>query len=257
MINAATLDLITSFEGYHKALPDGSCTAYQEEINGKKDIPTIGWGTTRGVTMGMVWTRAQAEAALRKELEIHERRVETLIATPLNANEFGALVSFDFNAGGLTLEGGKPSKVLKAINAGDRQATAAALREWNHFGGKVCEGLVRRRAAEIALFLTPTETVEPAFMPQSAEPEAPKPLTKSGTMWGSFGTALAGVGVYLEQTFATLVDTASKWSEIGPARDMLANVAGNGKALSLGLLAGCVALIVSRRVKASQEGKPG
>lgn len=88
-------------------------------------------------------------------------------------------------------------------------------------------------------------------------PPAVKPLTKSGTMWGSFGTALAGVGVYLEQTFATLVDTASKWSEIGPARDMLANVAGNGKALSLGLLAGCVALIVSRRVKASQEGKPG
>lgn len=93
--------------------------------------------------------------------------------------------------------------------------------------------------------------------PVPEPPAAPNPLAKSGTIWGSAGTALAGVGVYLEQTFSTLVDTAAKWSEIGPARDMLSQVAGNGKALSLGLLAGCVTLIVSRRVKASQEGKAG
>lgn len=92
----------------------------------------------------------------------------------------------------------------------------------------------------------------PAIITQPANP-----LHKSGTIWGSVGTAVAGVGIYIEQTFQALVDAASKWSEIGPARDMLANVAGNGKALSLGLLAGCVVLIVSRRVKAAQEGKPG
>ncbi len=103
------------------------------------------------------------------------------------------------------------------------------------------------------------EVFEPAPAVETAASSQPavKPLTKSGTMWGSFGTAVAGVGVYLEQSFSALVDAAAKWSEIGPARDMLANVAGNGKALSLGLLAGCVALIVSRRVKASQEGKAG
>jgi peptidoglycan L-alanyl-D-glutamate endopeptidase CwlK len=103
------------------------------------------------------------------------------------------------------------------------------------------------------------EVFEPAPAVETAASAQPavKPLTKSGTMWGSFGTAVAGVGVYLEQSFSALVDAAAKWSEIGPARDMLANVAGNGKALSLGLLAGCVALIVSRRVKASQEGKAG
>ena len=62
------------------------------------------------------------------------------------------------------------------------------------------------------------------------------PLHKSGTLWGSAGISLAGVGIYIEQTFQTLVDAAAKWSEIGPARDMLSVVAGNGKALSLGLL---------------------
>lgn len=97
----------------------------------------------------------------------------------------------------------------------------------------------------------------PAVETTANSPPAPNPLHKSGTIWGSVGTAVAGVGVYLEQSFSALVDAATKWSEIGPARDMLANVAGNGKALSLGLLAGCVALIVSRRVKAAQEGKAG
>ena len=97
----------------------------------------------------------------------------------------------------------------------------------------------------------------PAVETVASSTPAPNPLHKSGTIWGSVGTAVAGVGVYLEQTFSALVDAAAKWAEIGPARDMLANVAGNGKALSLGLLAGCVALIVSRRVKAAQEGKAG
>jgi peptidoglycan L-alanyl-D-glutamate endopeptidase CwlK len=92
----------------------------------------------------------------------------------------------------------------------------------------------------------------PAVITQSANP-----LHKSGTIWGSIGTAFAGVGIYIEQSFQALVDAAGKWSEIGPARDMLSAVAGNGKALSLGLLAGCVVIIISRRVKAAQEGKPG
>jgi len=97
----------------------------------------------------------------------------------------------------------------------------------------------------------------PAVETVASSTPAPNPLHKSGTIWGSIGTALAGVGVYLEQSFSALVDAAAEWSEIGPARDMLANVAGNGKALSLGLLAGCVTLVISRRVKASQEGKSG
>ena len=93
--------------------------------------------------------------------------------------------------------------------------------------------------------------------PVPPTPAAPNPLHKSGTLWGSAGISLAGVGIYIEQTFQTLVDAAAKWTEIGPARDMLSVVAGNGKALSLGLLSACVVLVVSRRVKASQEGKPG
>ena len=47
--------LICSFEGYHKKLSNGDCTAYQTYLgNGKYDIPTIGYGCTSGVKMGDV-----------------------------------------------------------------------------------------------------------------------------------------------------------------------------------------------------------
>lgn len=161
-IGDAGLALIKSFEGYGRKLPDGGCTAYREMINGKLDIPTIGYGCTKGVKMGDVWTAEQAEQALIRELTGHAERVTRLVTITLNANERDALISFDYNCGGLT------GNTLKAINSGDRQKAAAALRTWNKFGGKVCDGLVRRRAAEVALFLTPVEDVEPNYMPQSA-----------------------------------------------------------------------------------------
>jgi len=97
----------------------------------------------------------------------------------------------------------------------------------------------------------------PAVETVASAPPAPKPLHKSGTIWGSVGTAAAGAAVYIEQTFQTLLDTATKWSEYTPIRAMFGDIKLDGKAISFGLLAGCVVLIVSRRVRASQEGKAG
>jgi len=97
----------------------------------------------------------------------------------------------------------------------------------------------------------------PAVETVASSPPAPNPLHKSGTIWGSVGTAAAGAAVYIEQTFQTLLDTATKWSEYTPIRAMFGDIKLDGKAISFGLLAGCVVLIVSRRVKASQEGKAG
>lgn len=183
MINAAALDLIKSFEGYGKKLDDGRCEAYQEVINGKTDIPTIGYGCTKGVVMGMVWTEAEAEAALMRELAIHEKRVDELVTIDLNENERGALVSFDYNCGGLH------SNTLKAINSGDRQRAVDALKLWNKFGGKPANGLIRRRAAEVALFLKPVADVSTSFMPQQPEASAPKPAR------ATVATAAAGTGI--------------------------------------------------------------
>lgn len=166
-IGPAGLQLVKDFEGYAQELKDGSgsCTAYQEKINGKLDIPTIGYGCTKGVTMGMVWTKAQADAALMRELEGHAKRVDRLVTVELNEHERDSLISFDYNCGGLTSEKGATG-VLKAINSGDRAKTVDELKRWTKFGGKECAGLVSRRAAEIALFLKPVGSVAPSFMPQ-------------------------------------------------------------------------------------------
>lgn len=175
--------IIKDLEGYGKRLPDGSCTAYQELINKKLDIPTIGYGCTKNVKMGTVWTEQQAEEQLLKELDIHERRVERLVTVELNQNQFDALVSFDFNTGGLTLidkrtgkESG-PSGVLKAVNAGNWDDAVDELKLWNKFGGKVSKGLVSRRAAEVAMFTKYPGPVDTDYMPQQVELSS-KPLSK-------------------------------------------------------------------------------
>lgn len=200
-IGQAGLELIKSFEGYGRKLPDGSCTAYQEKINGKLDIPTIGYGCTVGVKMGDVWTAQQAEDALRAELAKHIATVTRLITIDLNPNEFDALVSFSYNCGGLQ------GNTLRAINSGDRSKAVAALRTWNKFGGRVCDGLVRRRAAEVALFLKPVAPVQPDFMPQSATPSAE---VGKGTV--ATGSVLAGLTIpTIPSAVSDAANNAQSW----------------------------------------------
>lgn len=171
-ISDAGLDLIKAFEGYHDRLPDGSCRAYLDKL-AKPHVPTIGWGCTRGVKMGMVWTREQAEAALRDEVATFETAVDRLVTVDLNQNEFDSLVSFSYNVGSGAL--GK-STLLKKLNAGDRRGAANEFKRWKYAGGKVWPGLVDRRAREATLFLTPVEQQEEPAMPQVVE-EGPKKVT--------------------------------------------------------------------------------
>jgi lysozyme len=145
-LSAAGFDLIRSFEGYHTALPDGSCKAYLDTL-AKPHIWTIGYGVTEGVTADMVLTKEQAEAMFRKELEKHEAIVSRLVRVEIGQSNFDALVSFQYNTGGLP-----GSTLLKKLNNGDFDGAAKCFDSWNKAGGKVVKGLVRRRAAERAMF---------------------------------------------------------------------------------------------------------
>lgn len=87
------------------------------------------------------------------------------------------------------------------------------------------------------------------------EPE--KALVKSGTIWGSLGAGVAGVGAYLEEGWQTVTQTIAAMTEIQPLRDGLASVAGNSRGLAFSVTIGCLALVVCRRVKARAEGKTG
>lgn len=140
--------MIESFEGLQ-------LKAYRDEVG----IWTIGYGHTGKqhndgtVYPGRVITAEKADQLLDYDMDQFESRVCSLVRIPITDFEFGALVAFDFNTGGLTLDGGEPSTLLKLMNVGDRPGVAGQFPLWNHAGGVVLGGLTRRRKAERALFL--------------------------------------------------------------------------------------------------------
>jgi len=113
-------------------------------------IPTIGVGHTRGVKMGDTCTVQQADVWLTEDLEDAEAAVSTLVKAPLEQEQFDALVSFAFNLGQPALA---ESTLLILLNKRSYKAAAEQFDRWVHSNGKKLAGLVRRRAAEKALFL--------------------------------------------------------------------------------------------------------
>lgn len=140
--------LIQQFEGLRLA-------AYRDSAG----VPTIGYGSTKGVRMGDEITEAQALELLVADIEHHADGVRRLVNVPLNQNMFDALVSFTFNLGVGALAS---STLLKRLNAGDYQGAADELPRWVHAGGEKLRGLERRRQAERALFLEPEPPALPA-----------------------------------------------------------------------------------------------
>lgn len=161
-INDAGLELIKSFEG----IPDGdpetvNIDPYLDPVG----IWTIGWGHAIWVNGGFLRGRenrgaakalypggitvAQAEQLLRGDLLDVCRDVESLVEVPLTDNQFAALISFTFNLGTGNLS---RSTLLRRLNEGDYEGAAVEFHKWNKAGGRVLQGLVRRRAAESELF---------------------------------------------------------------------------------------------------------
>lgn len=142
-ISQRGIDLVKHFEALY-------LKAYQDEVG----IWTIGWGHTGlkhndgTVYRGRTITEAEAEALLKYDMNVFERRVDRLVHVPLSDDEFSALVSFDFNTGGL-----EDSTLLRMLNAGDRTGAADQFLRWVKAGGVTLRGLVRRRKSERNLFL--------------------------------------------------------------------------------------------------------
>lgn len=182
------LDLIKSFEGYLKPVNDGSgdCVAYLCPAK----VPTIGWGCTKGVSLGMRWTRDEAERMLMSELSHHEGRVTRLVTVPIEQEHYDALVSFSYNCGSNALQ---KSTLLRNLNAGDYDGAEAQFKRWTRGGGRELRGLVRRRKAEAALFARGTaklmemDAEEP--MPQAVA-ASPEPVSRPAV--GATGLAAGG-----------------------------------------------------------------
>lgn len=138
------LNLIKRFEGCN-------LTAYKDSVG----IPTIGYGHTKGVKMGMKITQAQADAYLKEDVVSAEKAVNKY-SYPYTQDMFDALTSFTFNCGA--------NNLAKLTNNGTRTLAqiSARIPAYNKAGGKELRGLVNRRAAEKALFDTYlTQAVKP------------------------------------------------------------------------------------------------
>lgn len=115
----------------------------------------IGYGHAATARQGMVISADHADLLLLADVRKAEEGVRRLVKTPLNENEFSALVSLAYNMG---VGAFQKTEVLRRLNKGDRQGAADAFRylvSADIDGRRVeLDALKRRREAERALFLT-------------------------------------------------------------------------------------------------------
>ena len=125
-----------------------------EELRKLSGAPwTCGYGETEGVKEGDIWTLEQSEDRLTKSVTV--RALDVLKSAPNllkhSPEKLAACISLQFNIGATAF---KNSTVVKKIAQEDMQGAAQAFKLWNQAQGKVMQGLINRRQAEVDLFLS-------------------------------------------------------------------------------------------------------
>jgi lysozyme len=111
---------------------------------------TVGYGHTgRDVYKGLKITPERAEELLRLDLAVAEAAVSRIVRTKITDDQFAALCSWVFNVGEMNAS---KSTLIRKLNAQDFLSAWAEFPKWVHSGGKILNGLIRRRAAEQDLF---------------------------------------------------------------------------------------------------------
>jgi GH24 family phage-related lysozyme (muramidase) len=143
--------LICAFEACQRARRDGTFEAYPDPGSGAAPW-TIGWGSTGpDIHAGLIWTQAQCDARLAAQLARFVADVANAIRdAPTTANQFDAMVAFQYNTGAIAR-----ARLTGLHIRGDYAGAKAAFADWTRAKGVVMPGLVRRRAAEAALYATP------------------------------------------------------------------------------------------------------
>lgn len=146
-ITPQTRALIRKYEGC-------KLKAYQCSAN----VWTIGVGNTRyedgsSVKPGDTITQERADKLFVILLDQFAANLRPLITSKINDNQFGALLSFAYNAG---IGAFSKSTLRKVVNANpNNQVIRLEFMKWTKAGGQVLLGLQRRRAAEADLYFTP------------------------------------------------------------------------------------------------------
>jgi lysozyme len=119
-------------------------------------VATIGYGATfypssKKVTMqDAPISLATAKWMFKETADKFAADVNKMIKANINQNQFNAIVSLAYNIG---LAGLAKSSLLKKVNANPSDPTITnSFMIWNKAGGKVLNGLTKRRAIEAKLY---------------------------------------------------------------------------------------------------------
>ena len=99
-----------------------------------------------------VWSKDELVELFKVDINTFERGVLRLSPNlASHQSKFDSVVSFAYNAG---LGNYQRSTIRMKVNRGDWDGAAEAFMSWTKAGGKEVSGLVKRRKAEVALFLS-------------------------------------------------------------------------------------------------------
>lgn len=139
--------LITEFEGF-SAKPY-LCSA---------KVPTIGYGNTyypNGTKVTMLdkeITKVQAFEMFKSIADKFANKVSKLVTSPLNQNQFNALVSLAYNIG---IAAFTNSTLLKKVNINHNdKSIELEFKKWNKVNKKEVAGLTRRRLYESKVYFS-------------------------------------------------------------------------------------------------------
>lgn len=139
---ALALAVVGTYEGLR-------LNSYQDVIG----VWTACYGETKGMRPGLRFTKAQCDSMFEDRLGEFEAGMRRCLTNPdaIPDKPYVAFLSLAYNIGtGAFCR----STVARKANAGDLRGACDALLAWNRAGGRVIDGLDRRRKEERALCLS-------------------------------------------------------------------------------------------------------
>jgi lysozyme len=115
-------------------------------------IWTIGYGQTKGVKEGMVWTQQQAdEDIIKTALQAFNEAIKASpILTTANMEKQAAIADFVYNLG---ITNYNKSTLKLMVDKGNWVSASTEIKKWNKSNGTILNGLVKRRQLEADLLL--------------------------------------------------------------------------------------------------------
>ena len=108
------------------------------------DVPTNGFGTTRGVKMGDVTDPVTALKRAYADVQIYEGAIKNCVKVPLYQAEYDVYVDLAYNIGAGGFCG---STIVKRLNVENYAGACEAILMWNKAGGFDCSTPGNKRCA--------------------------------------------------------------------------------------------------------------